>query len=113
MVATHDDAHRSVASFVQTCEPRYPKAVECLANDRDAPLIIYDIPAVHWIHLRTADLTESTFATVRLRTARRRGCDSRTTVRSTAFKLAQSAEQRWRQSEWTEIDPVKKACLVR
>ena len=53
--------------FLATYQAKYPKAVECLAKDRDVLLTFYDFPAEHWIHLRTTNPIESTFATVRLR----------------------------------------------
>jgi transposase-like protein len=74
---TRDDVHRAFATFVQTYEPNYPKATECLAKDQDALLTFYDFPAGHWIHLRTTNPIESTFASVRLRTVKSRGCGSR------------------------------------
>jgi putative transposase len=103
MAATRDDAHRAFATFVQTYEPKYPKATECLAKDRDALLAFYDFPAAHWIHLRTTNPIESTFATVRLRTVKSRGCGSRASILSTVFKLAQSAEQRWQKLRGAEM----------
>jgi putative transposase len=95
MAATRDDAQRAFATFVETYEPKYPKAAECLVKDQGAMLTFYDFPAAHWIHLRTTNPIESTFATVRLRTVKSRGCGSRASILSTVFKLAQSAEQRW------------------
>ena len=59
-------------------------------------LAFYDFPAEHWVHLRTTNPIESTFATVRLRTAKTRGCLSRQTMLTMVFKLCQSAEKRWR-----------------
>ncbi len=103
MAATRDDAHRAFATFVQTYEPKYPKATECLAKDQDALLAFYDFPAVHWIHLRTTNPIESTFASVRLRTVKSRGCGSRASILSTVFKLAQSAEQRWQKLRGAEM----------
>ena len=103
MAATRDDAHRAFATFVQTYEPKYPKTAECLAKDQDALLAFYDFPAAHWIHLRTTNPIESTFATVRLRTVKSRGCGSRATILSTVFKLAQSAELRWRTLRGAEM----------
>ncbi len=103
MAATRDDAHRAFATFVQAYEPKYPKAAECLAKDQDAMLTFYDFPAVHWIHLRTTNPIESTFATVRLRTVKSRGCGSRASILSTVFKLAQSAEQRWQKLRGAEM----------
>ena len=103
MAATRDDAQRAFATFVQSYEPKYPKAAECVAKDRDALLAFYDFPAAHWIHLRTTNPIESTFATVRLRTVKSRGCGSRTSILSTVFKLAQSAELRWRTLRGAEM----------
>ena len=60
--------------FVDTFLGKYPGAVACLEKDRDALLAFYDFPAEHWIHLRTTNPIESTFATVRLRTRKTRGC---------------------------------------
>ncbi|WP_348760051.1 transposase [Candidatus Methylocalor cossyra] len=76
--------------------PKYPKAVACLEKDRDALLTFYDFPAEHWIHLRTTNPIESTFATVRLRTARTRGCVSRESILAMVFMLVKSAERHWR-----------------
>ena len=81
--------------FVATYEQKYPKAVECLAKDREALLAFYDFPAEHWVHIHTTNPIESTFATVRLRTAKTRGCVSRTSILSMVYKLTRSAEQRW------------------
>jgi transposase-like protein len=81
--------------FVTTYEAKYPKATECLAQDREALLAFYDFPAEHWGHLRTTNPIESTFATVRLRTNKTRGCLSRITMLAMVFKLWQSAAKRW------------------
>jgi len=59
-------------------------------------LAFYDFPAEHWRHLRTTNPIESTFATVRLRTKRTKGAGSRTASLTMVFKLAQSAQKRWR-----------------
>jgi putative transposase len=81
--------------FVATYEAKYPKAAECLAQDREVLLAFYDFPAEHWGHIRTTNPIESTFATVRLRTNKTRGCLSRTTMLAMVFKLWQSAAKRW------------------
>jgi transposase-like protein len=81
---------------VQSYEPKYPKGTECLANDKTALLAFYGFPAVHWVHLRTTNPIESTFATVRPRTAKTRDCGSRGSIPSMAFKLVTSAEERCR-----------------
>ncbi len=59
-------------------------------------LAFYDFPAEHWVHIRTTNPIESTFATVRLRTAKTRGCVSRESILSMVFKLTQSAQKGWR-----------------
>ncbi len=69
-------------------------AVECLTKDRDVLLTFHDFPAEHWKHLRTTNPIESTFATVRHRTTRSKGCLSNKTVLAMTF-LAQSAETSW------------------
>ena len=75
---------------------KYDKAVTCLAKDRVALLAFYDLPAEHWKHVRSSNPIESTFATVRLRTDKTKGCLSRETGLALVFKLAKSAERHWR-----------------
>jgi transposase-like protein len=81
--------------FIATYEAKYRKAAECLAQDREVLLTFYDFPAEHWGHIRTTNPVESTFATVRLRTDKTRGCLSRVTMLAMVFKLYQSAAKRW------------------
>ena len=64
-------------------------------KDRDELLAFYDFPAEHWVHLRTTNPTESTFATVRHPTKKVKNCFSRTTILTMVFKLAESARTRW------------------
>jgi len=96
MAATKDEASTAFDYFVELYAPKYPKAAQCLGKDREALLAFYDFPAEHWIHLRTTNPIESTFATVRLRTGKTRGCLSRKTGIAMVFKLTQSAQKRWR-----------------
>jgi len=93
---TRANAEKAFDLFVTTFEAKYPKAAECLTKDRDVLLAFYDFPAEHWIHLRTTNPIESTFATVRLRHRRTKGSGSRTACLTMVFKLALSAEKRWR-----------------
>jgi len=90
-----DEAERHFNDFVNTYEAKYPKAVERLTKDREFLLTFYDFPAEYWRHIRTTNPIESTFATVRLRTNKVRGCFSASTVISMAFKLCQCAQKRW------------------
>ena len=96
MAPTKLDADKAFDLFVATYEAKYPKATECLSKDRDVLLTFYDFPAEHWIHLRTTNPIESTFATVRLRHRRTKGNGSRLACLTMVFKLMQSAEKRWR-----------------
>ena len=82
--------------FVETYGVKYDKAVAKLAKDRDALLTFYDFPAEHWKHIRTSNPIESTFATVRHRTKRTKGCLSRKTGLAMAFRLMMSAQKKWR-----------------
>jgi len=96
MASNRQDALKAFTLFVQTFEAKYPKAVECLVKDQEVLLTFYDFPAEHWIHLRTTNPIESTFATVRLRTVRTKGSGSRTACLTMVFKLAQGAQKHWR-----------------
>lgn len=82
--------------FVEAYGVKWDKAVAKLVKDRDALLTFYDFPAEHWKHIRTSNPIESTFATVRHRTKRTKGCLSRETGLAMAFKLMMSAQARWR-----------------
>lgn len=95
MAANKSDAEANFDAFVQTYESKYPKAAHCLKKDRDVLFSFYDFPAEHWRHIRTTNPIESTFATVRLRTAKVRGCFSSLTVLTMAFQLCRCAQKRW------------------
>ncbi len=89
MAQTRADVERAFTLFMETYAAKYPKAAECLARDRETLLTFYDFPAEHWVHLRTTNPIESTFATVRLRTDKTKGCRSGTATETEVFKLAQ------------------------
>jgi len=97
MAATKAEALAAFDAFAETWSVKYDKAVECLAKDREALLAFYDFPAEHWKHLRTTNIIESVFATVRHRTVRSKGCLSNKTALAMVFKLAEDAEKTsWR-----------------
>src|SRR3982751_1908942 len=96
MAETKKEALVAFDAFVETYGVKYDKAVACLAKDRDALLAFYDFPAEHWKHLRTTNPIESTFATIRHRTVRSKGCLSNKTALAMIFKLAEAAEKSWR-----------------
>jgi putative transposase len=93
-----DRGHAEVAigQFVKAYSAKYPKAVTKIVDDQQALLAFYDFPAEHWIHLKTTNPIESTFATVRLRTNVTKGPGSRAAGLAMAFKLLQAAQDRWR-----------------
>ena len=96
MAPTRKEAVVAFDLFVASYEAKYPKATACLAKDRESLLAFYDFPAEHWKHLRTTNPIESTFATVRLRTAKTKGAGSRLACLTMVFQLALSAQKRWR-----------------
>ena len=95
MASDKDEAEKNFDAFIQTYSAKYPKAAECLVKDREVLLTFYDFPAEHWRHIRTTNPIESTFATVRLRTAKVRSCFSSLTVLTMAFQLCRCAQKRW------------------
>ena len=96
MASCKADAERAFDLFIETWNAKYPKAAHCLEKDRDVLLAFYDFPAEHWVHIRTTNPIESTFATVRLRTRRTKGSGSRAACLAMVFKLVMSASERWR-----------------
>jgi len=105
MAQTRAEADKACDLFLETYQAKYPKATECLAKDRSVLLTFYDFPAEHWIHLRTTNPIESTFATVRLRHRRTKGNGSRTACLTMVFKLLQSASQKWRLLNGSQLLP--------
>jgi putative transposase len=89
-------AEEAFDRFLAKYQAKYDKAAQCLAKDREALLAFYDVPAEHWKHVRSTNPVESTFATVRLRTSKTKGCLSRETALAMVFKLARAAERHWR-----------------
>jgi putative transposase len=93
---TKVEAEKAFDLFVATYEAKYAKATDCLSRDREELLVFYDFPALHWMHLRTTNPIESTFATVRLRTSKTKGSGSRSACLTMVFKLMESASKKWR-----------------
>ena len=91
-----DHALKAVKAFALDYGAKYPKAVAKITDDLDVLLEFFNYPAEHWVHLRTTNPIESTFATVRLRTRVTKGPGSRAAGITMAFKLIESAERRWR-----------------
>ena len=95
MAETRRCAEQAFDRFVSTYDAKYPKAAQCLLKDREALLAFYDFPAEHWVHLRSTNPIESTFATIRHRTNRAKGCVTRETMLTFVYKLGMCAQKRW------------------
>ena len=95
MAETRENAHKAFDTTLARFTAKYPRAMECLAKDRESMLAFYDFPAEHWVSIRTTNPIESAFATVRLRTSKTRNCGSRNTTLAMVYKLLQSAQKRW------------------
>lgn len=96
MAETKDKAEKAFDNTLECYDAKYPKAMECLRKDREELLAFYDFPAEHWVHIRTTNPIESTFATVRLRSKRSKNCGSRDTTLAMVYKLMESAQKKWR-----------------
>ena len=92
--------------FCTAWEAKYPKAVASLRKDEGSLFSFYGFPAAHWIHLRTSNPIESTYATVRLRTKRTKGCGSRAATLTMVWKLALEAQRRWRRLMGFKLIPL-------
>lgn len=109
---TKADAERGIDAFVAEFEAKYPKAAACLAGDREVLLAFFDFPAEHWLHLRTSNVIESVFATVRLRQRVTKGAGSRTKGLLMAYKLVAMAQRRWRRLNGAHLLPLVRAGVV-
>lgn len=103
LAASRKEADAAFDLFVSTYSLKYPKAAECLARDRDELLAFYNYPAEHWLHLRITNPIVSTFATVRLRHKRTKGCGSREALLAMVLMLARQAEKHWRRLNGCEV----------
>ena len=105
MAEIREEAYKPFYLFVESHQAKYPKAAKCLTQDRDVLLAFYDFPAEQWMHLRTTNPIESTFATVRLRTKRTKGSGSRAACLALVFKLTMCTETTWRALNGSSLLP--------
>jgi transposase-like protein len=89
-------AEKAVREFAAACGAKYPQAVAKITEDHERLLAFFDLPAGHWVHLKTSNPIESTFSTVRLRTKVTKGPGSRAAGLAMVFKLIEAASERWR-----------------
>jgi putative transposase len=105
LAPTRKAALAAYDQFISSYQVKFPKACECLHKDKEVLFTFYDFPAQHWPHLRTTNPIESTFATVRLRTHRTKGCGSRIATLTMVFKLGLEAQKHWRRLQGFELIP--------
>jgi len=107
--ATREQAETAITAFTTEYGAKYPKAVAALARDQEQLLTFFAFPAEHWKHLRTTNVIESPFATVRLRQRVTKGAGSRTKGLLMAYKLLRMAEERWRRVDGPQLLPLVRA----
>lgn len=100
-----ETAEKSFDAFVNVFEAKYPGAVKCLSKDREKLLTFYDFPAEHWRHIRSTNVIESTFSTVRLRTKKTRGQGNEETTLLMVYKLIDQASVSWRRLNGSGLIP--------
>jgi transposase-like protein len=93
---TEADSRKARQSFEKLFSEKYPKATECLVKHWSELTTFFHYPASHWIHLRTTNPIESSFATVKLRTKVTKGAGNKETASVMAFKLLSECQKRWR-----------------
>jgi len=96
MAPTKEEALKAYDHFLSQYVVKYERACECLRRDKESLFAFYDFPAEHWVHIRSINPIESTFATVRHRTKRTKGCGSRLATLTMVFKLALEAQKTWK-----------------
>jgi len=109
---TREQAREAITRFATEYSPKYPKAVTTLEKDADVLLTFFDFPAEHWKHLRTSNVIESPFATVRLRQRVTKGAGSRTKGLLMAYKLLDMAQARWRRLDGAHLLPLVRAGIT-
>jgi len=103
LAETKQEALKAYDEFIALYGAKYPRACNCLIEDKDVLFQFYDFPAEHWQHIRTTNPIESTFATVRHRTRRTKGCGTRTATLTMTYKMAMEAEKHWRRINGYEM----------
>ena len=105
LAPTREQALVAYNSFFSLYGKKFPEACECLTKDKDVLFTFYDFPAEHWIHIRTTNPIESTFATVRLRTEKTKGCGTRLATLTMVFKLVLETKKTWKKIKGYRLIP--------
>jgi putative transposase len=98
-----ESAQEEIGRFREEFGEKYAKAVACLEEDQEELLTFMQFPAAHWVHLRTTNPIEATFAPAKGRVKKTKGAGSRRAGLAMAFKLIESAQQRWRKINAPEL----------
>lgn len=105
LAPTKQQALVACNSFLTLYGKKFPEACECLSKDKDVLFTFYEFPAEHWIHIRTTNPIESTFATVRLRTEKTKGCGTRPATLTMVFKLVLETKKTWKKLKGYKLIP--------
>ena len=105
LAPTKEQALVAYNSFLSLYGKKFPDACECLSKDKGVLFTFYDFPAEHWIHIRTTNPIESTFATVRLRTEKTKGCGTRLATLTKVFKLICETQKTWKKIKGYRLIP--------
>ena len=103
---------KAIEVFLREFGVKWPKAAAKIVDDTEELLAFFDFPAEHWIHLKTTNPIESTFATVRLRTKVTKGPGSKAAGLAMAYKLLDAAQARWRKVNAPELVALVRAGAV-
>jgi len=103
--STKEQAFVAYNSFLTLYAKKFPEACACLSKDKDVLFTFYNFPAEHWIHIRTTNPIESTFATVRLRTEKTKGCGTRLATLTMVFKLVLETKKTWKKIKGYRLIP--------
>lgn len=108
LAETKGQAETAFDHFCQSYRDKYPKAVDCLERDRDALMGFYEFPGAHWTHIRSTNVIESVFATVRLRTYKTKGLGTRNATLAMCYRLILEARHGWRKiTRWQQLELVR------
>jgi transposase-like protein len=105
LAPTKEQALIAYNSFLTLYGKKFPEACECLSKDKEVLFAFYNFPAEHWIHIRTTNPIESTFATVRLRTEKTKGCGTRLATLAMVFKLVLETKKTWKKIKGYRLIP--------
>jgi transposase-like protein len=105
LAPTKEQALVAYNSFLTLYGKKFPEACECLSKDKEVLFAFYNFPAEHWVHIRTTNPIESTFATVRLRTEKTKGCGTRLATLVMVFKLVLETKKTWKKIKGYRLIP--------